>query len=99
MESRIIISYPKILKAYEKSNKELELEVIVRTLLYHEVSHAILTPILTDLDDFSFTNFNIFEDERIEVLEDKTFLDVNFKGLLQTLEVADLSIPTNNYLP
>lgn len=95
LEPRIIISYPNILKAYEKSNKELELEVIVRTLLYHEVSHAILTPILTDLDDFSFTNFNIFEDERIEVLEDKTFLDVNFKGLLRTLEVENLSNPTN----
>ena len=93
LEPLIIISYPSILEAYSKANQDLELEVIVRTLLYHEVSHAILTPILTELDEFTSILFNIFEDERIETLEKDFFLSVNFKGLLKTLEVSDNSEP------
>lgn len=93
LEPLIIISYPSILEAYSKANQDLELEVIVRTLLYHEVSHAILTPILTELDEFTATLFNIFEDERIETLEKDFFLSVDFKGLLKTLEVSENSDP------
>jgi hypothetical protein len=93
LEPLIIISYPSILEAYSKANQDLELEVIIRTLLYHEVSHAILTPILTELDKFTSIIFNIFEDERIETLEKDFFLSVDFKGLLKTLEVSENSEP------
>lgn len=63
MEDKIVISYPVIVERL-KSMKEgsCNEEEAVRSMLYHEVSHAILTP-----QDLRASNpVNIFEDERIE---------------------------------
>lgn len=74
---KIVISYPTIAQTLTRVDRELtrvELEQIVRGLLYHEVSHVIYTPRIEN------TNYlNIFEDERIETLCAKTYMNVNFK--------------------
>ena len=69
----------------------LDKESIIRGLLYHEVSHAILTPndlvnfddikssCAIDDDEFTFDYINIFEDERIETILHDYYLNVNFK--------------------
>lgn len=63
MEDRIVISYPVIAERL-KNMKEgsCSEEEAIRSMLYHEVSHAILTP----QDLRASTPVNIFEDERIE---------------------------------
>lgn len=58
-----------------------EAERAVRAHLYHELSHAILTPkVLTPND-----KINIFEDERIETLLDGFFMKVDFKENIKRL--------------
>lgn len=55
----------------------LVVENTTRGVLYHELSHVILTPKLP------MTNWlNIFEDERIETILSKYYLGVNFKKLV-----------------
>lgn len=63
MEDKIVISYP-VINERLKNMKEgsCNEEEAVRSMLYHEVSHAILTP----QDLRATTPVNIFEDERIE---------------------------------
>ena len=63
LEDKIVISYPIIMERL-KSMKvgSCDEEEAVRSMLYHEVSHAILTP----QDMNSDAAVNIFEDERIE---------------------------------
>ena len=67
-----------------------DFEETVRTLLYHEVSHAMLTP--KNLMGFAQTAqhiqadmANIIEDERIETILAKYYLGVDFKGLANRL--------------
>lgn len=65
------------------------LEETLRSVLFHEVSHALRTPktmfrdAKTIADAEKIPNgtdiINIFEDERIETLEKHTFIKVNFK--------------------
>lgn len=80
-EDTITISYQNILDALS-SIKEIEdkdLEEITRGILYHEVSHAFLTP-----KDMSFTEaINIVEDERIETVLNSFYLNTNFKRLVK----------------
>ena len=94
MNDKITISFPFIKEGLDKS-ETTDIENDIRTLLYHEVSHAFLTP-KTLMETFrrhatrqgynelilgmSF-NFiiNIFEDERIERIFDKYFYGVNFR--------------------
>ena len=63
MEDKIVISYPVIMERL-KNMKEgsCNEEEAIRSMLYHEVSHAILTPQSLRAS----TPVNIFEDERIE---------------------------------
>lgn len=74
--SDIVISYNQVVE-----NLTDDLEESLRHNLYHEVSHAMLSPrprLLTiDKDEL-----NIFEDERIECLLEGYYLDVNFKSFL-----------------
>lgn len=79
-ENAIVISYPIIRQGLENAEKAHEMteeqnESAVRAMLYHEISHAILTP-----KELKMTNvLNIFEDERIETILANYYLDVNFK--------------------
>lgn len=77
-EDRIVISYPIIYTSGLKVTDESRKEETVRAMLYHEVSHAILTPSNLSCDDI----YNIFEDERIETLLANYYLDVDFKAQL-----------------
>lgn len=67
-----------------------EAERAVRAHLYHELSHAILTPKVLNSDD----KINIFEDERIETLLDGFFMKVDFKENIKRLCDFD-----ENYIP
>ena len=66
-DNSIVISYPIISKGLEAVTDETWKETAVRSMLYHEVSHAILTPDSYMKDEESTTMLevlNIFEDER-----------------------------------
>ena len=54
-------------------------ENAVRCILYHELSHVIMTPKGLKMDGERIVN--IFEDERIETLLSKYYLGVNFKKM------------------
>lgn len=88
----ITISFPMIASALKKIDAPEDLEQIIRGLLYHELSHVIMTP---DPKDFQCTDqwkrntsvsqrlkhnlLNIMEDERIESLLRKYYLDTDFR--------------------
>lgn len=97
LTEEITISYPMIaeaLEAYPDDMTPEELESVVRGLLYHEISHLLLTP---QIDDDRWSNvkwlcnhagldlkvfpriFNIIEDERIETILRNHFLNVDFE--------------------
>lgn len=94
MNDKIIISFPFIKEGLDKS-ETTDIENDTRTLLYHEVSHAFLTPKrlinafrycgarfgYNELTiGISFNSIiNIFEDERIERIFDNYFYGVNFR--------------------
>ena len=74
MTDEIIISYPQITGALKMTPEDEDKEVAIRSMLYHEVSHAILTGWNRRVTD----QFNIFEDERIETVLNDFYLDVDF---------------------
>lgn len=74
MTDEIIISYPQITCALKMTPENEDKEVTIRSMLYHEVSHAILTGWNGRVTD----QFNIFEDERIETVLNDFYLDVDF---------------------
>ena len=62
-----------------KNTTELQnVEQTIRGLLYHEVSHALLTPKTLEISDV----VNIFEDERIESIFRNYYIGVNFRKLV-----------------
>ena len=74
MTDEIIISYQQITCALKMTPEDEDKEVAIRSMLYHEVSHAILTGWNGRVTD----QFNIFEDERIETVLNDFYLDVDF---------------------
>lgn len=75
------------------SNGKLDLETATRGHLYHELSHAILTPQQLPSCDW----MNIFEDERIETLLDGYYHKVNFKENVKAYAGYDESqVPIND---
>lgn len=84
VENEIVISAPMIQKALESQTDENKIEQYVRTLLYHEISHAIMTPkiLFERLSDRDRQIVNIFEDERIETILKDNFINVDFKDFL-----------------
>jgi len=60
-------------------------ETAIRSVLYHELSHAILTPQNLILTSKTADMVNIFEDERIETLLKDFYHDTDFKGLVKAL--------------
>ena len=88
MNDKICINYS-FIKEGLKETDEKNIENDVRTLLYHEVSHAFLTPkyLMSRFSErfphseYSISSnivINIFEDERIERIFDNFFLGVDF---------------------
>ena len=67
------------------NNDEADMELI-RSIVYHELSHALLTPKQAAGEvswlGLKFDIFNIFEDERIETLLKDYYLKINFKKLV-----------------
>lgn len=78
MEDKIIVSYPVIKQSAKAIPAGADDERAVRSMLYHEVSHAILTPVNLR----SSIPVNIFEDERIETLLRHYYHGVDFKQQL-----------------
>ena len=73
----ISVSYPQIQLALSKvADDSPHKEQIVRSILYHEVSHAFITPIRLSRNDV----INVFEDERMETLLADYYYDVDFKS-------------------
>ena len=88
MENRIVISYPIIAKGLEATADENYTETAVRSMLYHEISHVILTPddlLRIACNEQDRNIFNIFEDERIETLLSDYYLDTDFKQQLRNI--------------
>lgn len=76
-------------------------ETAIRSMVYHELSHAILTPSGSKLqDELWWSNlppaiFNIFEDERIETILKDFYINVNFKKNLLYIHGNSIPTPTN----
>jgi len=85
---RITIAMNNFYKAHKSAVSDEQLEETVRAILYHELSHALLTPKCLDVTDI----INIFEDERIETLLKNFYINVNFKrNLSKIVNVNTLS--------
>lgn len=85
LEDKIVISYPIIYKGMGAVVDEEGKERAVRSMLYHELSHVILTPdnIFRYCDSQIEKNVvNTFEDERIETLLNQYYMNTNFKEQL-----------------
>ena len=80
MEDKIVVSYPIIaMRMKQTPDGTCDEEEAVRSMLYHEVSHAILTP--ADELDNSF-QLNCMEDERIETVLRHYYHGVDFRKQL-----------------
>lgn len=89
MEDNIVVSYPIIAHRMKVMPEgSCDEEEAVRSMMYHEVSHAILTP--TEALQNSF-QVNCMEDERIETVLKNYFHGVNFRK--QLLDVHGGKIP------
>ncbi len=78
MEDTIVVSYPIIAHRMSNMPEGSNEEEAIRSMLYHEVSHAILTP--SELRPT--TAVNIFEDERIESVLRNYYHGVDFRKQL-----------------
>ena len=79
MNDEIHVSYPMIEKVSKSLPDSLTIENDIRCLLYHEVSHALLTS-----NKLSITaQTNIFEDERIETVLGNYYRGVDFKQFVK----------------
>lgn len=80
MEDKIVVSYPIIaMRMKQTPDGTCDEEEAVRSMVYHEVSHAILTP--ADEMENSF-QLNCMEDERIETVLRHYYHGVNFRKQL-----------------
>jgi hypothetical protein len=79
----IFISLVGVNKTIENASWETDeqAECTIRAHLYHELSHALLTPKCLHIDDIT----NIFEDERIETLLREYYMKVNFRENIKAL--------------
>lgn len=82
----LVVSYNQL------NNLENATESDIRCLLYHEVSHAFLTPL-----HLGMTNIiNIFEDERIETICKNYYIDVDFKTFVKKVNNFHDEQPTSS---
>lgn len=91
MEDAIRISFKQLEGAFESIKKTKNVEKIVRGMLYHEVSHAFITP-----KNLRMTSWmNIFEDERIESVLRHYYLNTNFRELVKLVNNFKGAEPTD----
>lgn len=79
LEDKVTFAYKNIVDALSSANG-IDKEVAIRSVLYHEISHAILTPTM-EMEYF----LNVFEDERIETLLKGYYMNTDFNGLLNAI--------------
>lgn len=84
-EDQITISYPIIREGVSKVIDETDIETTIRSMMYHEVSHAILTPTRLEMREEQKDVVNIFEDERIETILRDYYYGVNFRQQVYVL--------------
>ena len=88
MDDEAYISYPMLNNVMTKIEGKLNdenIERLTRTLTYHEISHAFITP-----KSLSMNNIvNVFEDERIESMCRNYYKGVDFKELLMLVNDWD----------
>jgi len=94
MDNTIHISGSNVLDALKnmKSMSPEDTESTVRAILYHEVSHLILTPKINHITP----HFNIFEDERIETILAHFYEGVDFKRNIIMMNGWNPSIQPKN---
>ena len=91
MDDTIRISFKQLAGAFESIEKTKNVEKIVRGMLYHEVSHAFITP-----KNLRMTSWmNTFEDERIESVLRHYYLNTNFRELVKLVNNFKGEKPTN----
>ena len=97
LEDKIVISYAGMESMFEQMETPYDLEMHIRSVLYHEVSHALLTPKdLIDPDNmFNQQLYNVFCDERIETINKDFFYGVDFKKNIVTMCNYKGDEPTN----
>lgn len=92
MEDKIVVSYPIIAERMRQTAEgTCDEEEAVRSMLYHEVAHAILTPASAL---HNTPHLNCMEDERIETVLRHYFHGVNFRQ--QLLDIHGGKIPHAN---
>lgn len=104
IEDKIHVSVSQIMEAMKNAGDldEETFKMLCRSNFYHEVSHAILTPRVMNpkecwrIDDLEYGDsktgravLNIIEDERIETLLRKLYLNVDFKRSLIMMNGLD----------
>lgn len=82
-EDKIVVSTQIIKEGLNnvEPTADYTMETAVRSMLYHEVSHALLTPRGLKMDNI----MNIFEDERIETVLKGYYMDTNFKAQISAI--------------
>lgn len=81
MNDKIIISYPQLRQTFSHIQTCNDVESYVRCMLYHETSHAFLTPRRLNARNIT----NIFEDERIETILKHYYKNVDFKNFVKVV--------------
>lgn len=89
MNDKIAVSYPQLRKTFENINYCENIEDYVRCMLYHETSHALLTPKTLKVSDI----INIFEDERIETILRHYYKNVDFRSFVKLANNFDYEPP------
>lgn len=102
-EDKIVVSFEMIKNVFSSLEKETiseeEKESLIRGFLYHEVSHAFLTPDYAAKyypcrSKVERDSFNIFEDERIESLLRDFYMNVNFRNLIHVVNGESKKYPS-----
>lgn len=88
MDDEAYISYPilnNVMTKIESKLNDENIERLTRTLTYHEISHAFITPKSLSMNKI----VNVFEDERIESMCRNYYKGVDFKELLMLVNDWD----------
>jgi len=97
VDNEIIVNTYQLMKALTERGTNENYESIIRSMFYHEVSHAILTPVTLGSGMYGSYGdaVNIFEDERIETIMRNYYYDVDFKRLLRVV-AGDIKETSSN---
>lgn len=88
----IVVSYPQVEDAMAQIENEAIVEQTLRNLLYHEVSHALLTHkdlLYKGISKTMKSVINIMEDERIETALGNYYHNVDFKNNVKIINHWD----------